>query len=136
MSHSRMAKRTANALLFLRLGVFLVIFMWTLDKFINPQHSAGVFENFYGLSGWGPTVFMVIGAVEMLLLIGFVIGFRKRLTYGLVFVIHAISTLSTWKQYLNPYDGPNLLFFAAIPMLAACWALYSLREMDTRFTVD
>ncbi|MDT8449247.1 MAG: hypothetical protein RQ847_03645 [Wenzhouxiangellaceae bacterium] len=128
--------RIANALLFMRLGVFLVIFMWTLDKFINPQHSAGVFENFYGLSGWGPTVFMIIGALEMLLLIGFLIGFRKRLTYGLILVIHAISTLSTWKQYLNPYEGPNLLFFAAIPMLAACWALYSLREMDTRFTID
>src|SRR6056297_453315 len=128
--------RIANALLFLRLGVFIVIAMWTLDKFVNPGHAAGVFENFYGLSGWGPTVFMAIGALELVLLIGFVIGFQKRITYGLVFIIHAVSTLSTWKQYINPFEGPNLLFFAAIPMLAACWALYSLREMDTRFTVD
>jgi len=126
--------RIANALLFIRLGVFIVILMWTLDKFINPAHSAGVFENFYGLSGWGPTVFMIIGALELVLLIGFVIGFRKRITYGLVFLIHAVSTLSTWQQYLDPFN--NLLFFAAIPMLAGCWALYSLREMDTRFTVD
>lgn len=128
--------RIANALLALRLGVFIVIFMWTLDKFVNPAHSAGVFENFYGLSGWGPTVFMIIGALELILLIGFVIGFKKRITYGLVFVIHAISTLSTWKQLFNPFDGPNLLFFAGIPMLAACWALYSLRDLDTRFTID
>jgi len=128
--------RIANALLFLRLGVFIVIAMWTLDKFVNPGHAAGVFENFYGLSGWGPAVFMAIGALELVLLIGFVIGFQKRITYGLVFIIHAVSTLSTWKQYINPFEGPNLLFFAAIPMLAACWALYSLREMDTRFTVD
>lgn len=127
--------RIANALLFMRLGVFIVILMWTIDKFINPEHAAGVFENFYGLSGWGPIVFMVIGALELLLLIGFVIGFWKRFTYGLVFLIHAVSTLSTWKQYLNPFEGPNLLFFAAIPMLAACWTLYSLRDLDTRFTV-
>lgn len=126
--------RIANALLLLRLGVFIVILMWTLDKFVNPAHSAGVFENFYGLSGWGPTVFMIIGALELVLLIGFVIGFQKRITYGLVFLIHAVSTISTWKQYLDPFN--NLLFFAAIPMLAACWALYSLRDMDTRFTVD
>ena len=125
--------RIANALVFLRLGVFIVMLMWTLDKFVNPAHSAGVFENFYGLSGWGPTVFMIIGALELVLLIGFVIGFQKRITYGLVFVIHAVSTLSTWKLYLDPFN--NLLFFAAIPMLAACWALYSLRDMDTRFTV-
>lgn len=126
--------KIANALLFLRLGVFIVILMWTLDKFVNPGHAAGVFENFYGLSGWGPTVFMIIGALELVLLIGFVIGFQKRITYGLVFIIHAVSTLSTWKLYLDPFN--NLLFFAAIPMLAACWALYSLRDMDTRFTVD
>src|SRR6056297_418969 len=126
--------RIANALMFIRLSVFVVILMWTLDKFVNPAHSADVFENFYGLSGWGPTVFMVIGALELALLIGFVIGFQKRITYGLVFVIRSVSTLSTWKLYLEPFD--NLLFFAAIPMLAACWALYSLRDMDTRFTVD
>lgn len=136
MFKTERAQRTANALLLLRLGVFIVIFMWTLDKFVNPGHSAGVFENFYGLSGWGPTVFMIIGALELVLLIGFVIGFKKRITYGLVFLIHAVSTLSTWKQYINPFESPNLLFFAAIPMLAACWALYSLRDMDTRFTVD
>ena len=130
------AQRLRVSLLFLRLGVFIVMLMWTLDKFVNPGHAAGVFENFYGLSGWGPTVFMAIGALELVLLIGFVIGFQKRITYGLVFIIHAVSTLSTWKQYINPFEGPNLLFFAAIPMLAACWALYSLREMDTRFTVD
>ncbi|MDT8439499.1 MAG: hypothetical protein RQ729_10870, partial [Wenzhouxiangellaceae bacterium] len=128
--------RIANALLFLRLGVFIVILMWTLDKFVNPGHAAGVFENFYGLSGWGPTVFMILGGVELLLLIGFVVGFKKRFTYGLILVIHGISTLSTWKQYLNPFEGPNLLFFAAIPMLAACWALYSLRDLDTRLTVE
>lgn len=126
--------RIANALLFLRLGVFIVILMWTLDKFINPGHSAGVFENFYGLSGWGPTVFMILGALELVLLIGFVIGYMKTLTYGFILVIHAISTISTWKQLLNPYDG-NLLFFAGIPMLAACWALFSLRDLDTRFTI-
>ncbi|MDT8410468.1 MAG: hypothetical protein RQ741_12770 [Wenzhouxiangellaceae bacterium] len=129
-------QKIANALLFMRLGVFIVIFMWTLDKFVNPQHSAGVFESFYGLSGWGPTVFMAIGALELVLLIGFVIGFMKRITYGLVFVIHAVSTLSTWNQYINPFEGPNLLFFAAIPMLAACWALYSLRDLDTRLALD
>lgn len=44
-------QRIANALLLLRLGVFIVMIMWTLDKFINPQHSEAVFENFYGLGG-------------------------------------------------------------------------------------
>jgi len=128
--------RIANALLLLRLGVFLVILMWTLDKFINPDHAAGIFANFYGLDGWGPTLFMVLGALELIVLIGFLIGFMKTWTYGIILLIHGISTLSTWNQLLNPFDGPNLLFFAGVPMLAACWALFSLRDLDTRFTVD
>ncbi|MFU8876900.1 MAG: hypothetical protein ACNA7E_02060 [Wenzhouxiangellaceae bacterium] len=128
-------QKIANALLFLRLSVFLVILMWTLDKFINPGHAAAVFENFYGLAGWGPTVFMVLGAIQFVLLIGFVIGFMKTFTYGFILVIHTVSVLATWKQLLNPYDG-NLLFFAGVPMLAACWALFSLRHLDTRLTVQ
>jgi hypothetical protein len=51
----------------------------------------------------------------------------------LVFVLHGISTLSSYRQYLDPFD--NLLFFAAWPMLAACFALYSLRDLDTRWTL-
>lgn len=126
--------RIANSLFLLRISVFVVILMWTLDKFLNPEHSAGVFANFYGLSGWGPTVFMVIGALELVLLAAFVTGFKKTLSYGLVFAIHAVSTVSTWKQLLNPYDG-GLLFYAALPMLAACWALFSLRDLDRKFTL-
>ena len=129
-------RRIANALLPMRLAVFLVILMWTIDKFVNPEHAAGVYENFYGLGGLGPAAFYLIGGLELVLLAAFVAGWRKTISYGLVLVIHAISTLSTWQQYLNPFEGPNLLFFAAIPMLAACWALFSLREYDTRWTID
>jgi hypothetical protein len=57
---------------------------------------------------------------------------QKRYTYGLVLVFHGVSTLSSWKQYILE---PNLLFFAAWPMLAACIALYLLRDLDTLFTV-
>ena len=59
----------------------------------------------------------------------------RRLTYGAVLVLHAISTLSSYRQYLSPFEGSNLLFFAAWPMLAACVGLYLLRDHDTLFTV-
>jgi len=125
--------KIANALLFIRLAVFLVMLMWTLDKFINPDHSAAVYANFYKIGGLGAEIFMLIGALELLLLLAFVTGFKKTISYGLVLIIHSISTLSTWQQYLDPFN--NLLFFAAIPMLAACWALFSLRELDTRLSL-
>ncbi len=43
------------SLLLLRLGVFAVKFIWTLDKFINPDHAIGIFKRFYFLgviSNW------------------------------------------------------------------------------------
>lgn len=126
--------RIANALFTLRLGVFIVMLMWTLDKFVNPQHTAAVFDSFYGLGNIGPGLFMLIGALQLVLVLAFVAGFRKRLTYGAVFLLHAVSTLSSWQQYLDGFN--NLLFFAAWPMLAACYALYILRDMDTRWTLD
>ncbi len=121
-------------LFLLRMGVFIVMLMWTLDKFVRPGHAAGIFKKFYGIDGITPTVFYVIGALELLLLVGFVTGTAKRYTYGLVLLLHAISTLSSYQQYLAPFD--NLLFFAAWPMLAACIALYLLRDLDTLWAMQ
>ena len=125
--------RISLALLTLRLGVALVFFMWTLDKLVQPEHAAAVYENFYFIGGLGNTAFYIIGALEMLLIAACVAGLYKRFTYGLILLLHTISTLSSWSQYLQPFE--HLLFFAAWPMLAACFTLYYLRDMDTRWTL-
>jgi len=125
--------RISRALLLLRLSVFLVMLMWTMDKLLNPAHAAQVYTYFYGLGGLGPGAFYAIGVAELLLLLAFVVGFRRRLTYGAVLVLHAMSTVSAFRQYLDPLS--NLLFFAAWPMLAACFALYTLRSLDTRWVI-
>jgi putative oxidoreductase len=129
-----MDQRIPLSLLLLRLGVFIVMLMWTLDKFFNPGHAGKVYEGFYGISMTGETVMALIGAAELVLIVAFVAGAFRRVTYGAVLILHGISTLSSWSQYLNPFD--NLLFFAAWPMLAACIALYLLRDLDTRWSVD
>lgn len=128
-------KRIALSLLLLRLSVFLVMFIWTIDKFLRPDHASGVYQAFYSISGLGHSAFYVIGAVEMVILLGFVAGLCKRWTYGAVLLFHGISTLSSYRQYLAPFEGPNLLFFTAWPMLAACVALYLLRDLDTMWVV-
>jgi len=128
-------KRLAAALLFQRLTVFLVMLMWTIDKFARPEHASSVFAGFYFIEGLGSLPIYLLGGLELLLLAAFVLGMKKRLTYGLVLVLHGISTVSSFKQYLAPFDGPNLLFFAAWPMLAACLTLYLLRDKDTLWTL-
>ncbi len=128
-------KNLQLSLLLLRLSVFIVMFMWTIDKFINPEHAARVYESFYYLPGLDVYVIYAIGALEMVILLMFLVGIKKKYTYGAVLLFHTVSTLSSYKQYMAPFDGPNLLFFAAWPMLAACLALFLLRELDLKWSV-
>ncbi|MCL7489518.1 MAG: hypothetical protein M8357_15230 [Desulfobulbaceae bacterium] len=128
-------KRLTISLFALRVTVALVMLVWNLDKFINPQHAATVYENFYLLGGLGREVMYVIGAVEIVIVGAFLLGLMKRFSYGTVLALHAISTFSSYKQYLAPYDGPNILFFTAWPMLGACLALYLLRDQDVMLTM-
>jgi putative oxidoreductase len=127
--------RVGVALLVLRVTIFLVMLIWTIDKFVRPAHAASVYEHFYFLRGLGPATMYALGIVEFLVLVGFVIGFAPRLTYGLVLLLHAVSTFSSFRQYFHPFEGANLLFFAAWPMLGACFALYYLRDLDTLWSV-
>ncbi|MBT5074883.1 MAG: hypothetical protein HOJ34_14590 [Kordiimonadaceae bacterium] len=120
-----------TSLFLLRLTVFLVMFVWTLDKFIDPGHGANILKGFYFISGAGETVIMIMGAVEMVLILAFLAGMWKKYTYGIVLLLHGLTTFSSWQQYLNM----NLLFYAAWPMMAACVALYLLRDLDVKYTV-
>lgn len=127
--------RVPLALFTLRISVFLVMLMWTLDKLVDPGHAARVFEKFYQITGYEQFYFYILGVAELLLLLAFLVGYRKTLTYGLVLIFHAVSTFSSYQQYLDPYTYPNLLFFAAWPMLAACFVLFYLRDYDTKLVL-
>lgn len=93
---------------------------WYLKSFIFYRD----FEN---------NVIYVLGFLEMLLIFSFLMGIKKRFTYGTILLLHGVSTFSSFKQYLNPFEGANLLFFAAWPMLAACLFLYLMRDQDRIF---
>ena len=129
-------RRIPLTLLLLRLSVFLVMLMWTLDKFIRPEHAADVFGKFYFIGGLGHTIIYIIGAIQLAVIIGFVLGWQKPFTYAGVLFFHAVSTFSAFKQYFAPFADVNLLFFAAWPMLAACFALFYLKHLDTYWTVQ
>lgn len=127
-------RRLPVSLLFLRVSVFVVMALWSVDKILNPGHAAGVFETFYFIGGLGPSAMAAIGAVQLLIEVAFVAGLFRTVTYGFVLVTHLLSTVASWPGYVEPFD--HLLFFAAWPMLAACFALFLLREHDTLWSLD
>jgi len=114
-----------------RLALVAFMGVWTIDKFVNPSHASGIFSHFYGVPlaenlVWLPAV------AQLVVLIAFLLGFMKTISYVIMFLIHAVSTISTTGTLLAFYgeDG-NLLFWAAVPVLAAFWLQFALREQDT-----
>jgi hypothetical protein len=110
--------------------------MWTADKFVNPEHAAKVFQKFYRINSLAAGMSYTVGALQAGLLVAFLCGAFKNFSYFAVLVMHAVSTFSSYQQYLDPWTYPNLLFFAAIPMLSACYALWTLRAYDIFASVD
>ncbi|WP_372655711.1 hypothetical protein [Halobacteriovorax sp.] len=127
--------KVKKSLFALRIGVFIVMLVWTIDKFIKPEHTGRIFKKFYMIEGIGEYAAYGIGAIQLVIILLFLVGLFKRFSYGFILFIHGVSTFSTWAKYINPWENGTLLFFAAIPMLAACYALYVLREEDTLFNI-
>lgn len=140
MTRELMLPRTpAVALAVLRISLGAFLLLWGLEKFFIPQTTVGIWKGFY-LVTIGPTVPYVIGAAEVALSLAIIVGLWRRISYGLGFLLHFISVAATWKQLLDPWGlvsggRPNHLFLAGVPVLAAFFALYLLREADV-WTID
>ena len=126
-------KHLKLSLLLLRLGVFVVFFVWTMDKFFQPEHASKVFSKFYFIDNLSIDMAYVVGVIQLLVIFAFLLGVMKRYSYGLLLLMHLVSTLTPFAKYLDPFS--NLLFFAAWPMLSALIALYLLREHDTLLNI-
>ena len=55
------------ALLVLRVTVFLVMVVWTIDKFVEPQHASKIMEHFYFIKDASNSTISVIGIVLLFL---------------------------------------------------------------------
>lgn len=121
------------ALLVLRIGLGVFLLLWSIDKMVAPEQTAKIFQFFYK-TPLPASIAPAVGTLEAALSLALLAGLWKTWTYGAALALHAISTLSTWKQLLTPF-GEHHLFIAAIPVLAAFVALFLLRREDTLFTL-
>ncbi|MFT2110908.1 hypothetical protein [Marinomonas sp. 2405UD68-3] len=118
----------------IRASVFLVFIMWTLDKFVHPEHTAAVFKAFYAISDINPSIILLIGIIQAIIVLSFLVGFQKRWMTLTILILHLGSTIAPMARYFDPFA--NLLFFAAWPILAGIVTLYVLRDFDTKFSID
>ena len=110
----------------LRLGVFVVMFVWTIDKFVNPTHSIKIFQYFYGIEGVAEPVVYLFGVLQMVLVLAFLAGVKKRITYGLILFLHGASTLSSYAKYADVFN--NLLFFCRMADVSCMFHLVPIKR--------
>ncbi|NWG45256.1 MAG: DoxX protein [Alphaproteobacteria bacterium] len=119
------------ALAIIRYSVFAFFAVWVVEKFVKPESTVAIWKIFYFTENLPLEASYGIGVVQAVILIGFVLGLARTWTYGLLTLMHALSTLSTYEPLLDPYTRVNHLFWAAVPTLGAMIALFLLREADT-----
>ena len=128
----------ALALLIMRIALGMFLLLWGLEKIIIPDRTVGIFTKFYGIP-ISATITPLLGALQIALALAFLIGFRRRISYGLAAALHAYSVIASWRPLIDPWGliGGEVkhLFLAGVPVLAAFVALYMLREMDL-WTMD
>lgn len=125
----------AATLPILRWSIALFMLVWSVDKLIMPEDFIGLFQHFYGAS-FGVSTILAIGAVQTALILAFALGLYRTATYGLMLLMNAVTVFVSLPQILDPYGGSsNQLFFASVPVLAACLVLFLLREQDTKLVL-
>ena len=118
-----------------RLSIFYFMLPWQIMRFTKPESISRISDKYYkfAMPEIGSTI---TGVLMIALLIAFVLGFKKKISYLLVLVLHAVGTLMTIPYLIPGIEGYNQLFLAAIPTVAAMLLLYCLRDEDTMLSID
>jgi len=130
-----MATHSLKLPLFLtRLFIFLFMLPWQLARFTKPETINSISSKYYKFSM--PEIGSTIsGVLMMALLIAFLVGFKKKISYGLVLILHTIGTVMTLPYLIPGTENFQALFLAAIPTIGAMLLLYCLRDEDTMLSV-
>ncbi|EQD62346.1 hypothetical protein B1B_07297, partial [mine drainage metagenome] len=130
-----MTRKEQVALLVLRVGLGAFLLVWSVGKLVAPEHAVRIFAHFYRLQ-ISPGLVITIGIAETVLSVLIIIGAWQRCTYALGLILHLVSTISSWRMLLDPFQNHNDLFVAGVPVLAAFAALYLLRDHDVLWAVS
>jgi len=132
-----MATHALKLPLFLtRLSIAIFLAPWVYMRLTQVEAGKGLFAKYYKIPNMPDIVAMGIAGLWLIVLIAFVLGFKKKLSYGLVLLFHTVGTLFTIPYLIPGTENFNILFYAAIPTIAAMLLLYIVRDEDTMLAVD
>jgi hypothetical protein len=125
------------ALFAMRIGLAILFLVWALDKLVNVEHAKAVFAGFYGQNAetMSSALPYALGAVQLILVLAFIAGAFKTITYGALLLMHIATCVVSFKMHMDPFAVPHILFWANWPILGALIALFLLRDRDRMFSV-
>ena len=127
------ARQVALWLLILRLGLGGFLLVWGLEKLMIPARTVRIYDFYYGFA-LDTSMAPLLGLAQCLIVLAMMAGLWRRWSYGFAVLIHAYSTVATWRQIIDPwglvFGEVKHLYLAAVPILAALIVLYMLREHD------
>jgi uncharacterized membrane protein YphA (DoxX/SURF4 family) len=132
--------RDALALLILRCALAWFLFVWAVNKILEPQQYAGVWANIHGIP-IGQSLPYVFGAAQILVCLMIFAGYKRGVSYRLGLAMHGVTVALILPSILLPFAGLSEDYLLArlrtdtVPILAGFVALLLLRHRD-RWSLD
>lgn len=119
-----------------RLSIVIFLLPWVLMRFQNGGASAkGISKKYYFFEQ--PDILTtLIGVGWLVLLAAFLVGFKKKISYFLVFLIHGVGTVFSLRFMIPGTENFVPTFMAALPTLMAMYLLWTMREEDTLLSLN
>ena len=132
-----MSEQSLKLPLFLtRLSIFYFLLPWQIMRFTKPEAIQNIAAKHYYASDFPNILSLAIGIFAIISLLAFLVGFKKRISYAAVFLIHAVGTVLIIPKLILFTDSLVLVFLASLPALAAMALLYCLRDQDTMLSLN
>ncbi len=128
--HMGNEKRDALGLLLLRLGLVWFLFVWAVNKIIEPGQYVRIWGYFHGLD-IGANLPYFMGGVQIVICIAAALGLWRSVSYGLLFAMHLVTVIVILPILSAPFviednypvNRNNAIALAALGGFAAIWLL-------------
>lgn len=127
-------KREALALLLLRLGLSWFLFVWAVNKIIEPGQYVRIWGYFHGID-IGANIPYFLGSAQVIICVAAALGFCRIVSYGLLFAMHLVTVVVIFQSLIAPFviedNFPvNRNASIALAALGGFAALWLLRHRD------
>lgn len=120
----------AMAVLVLRLGLTWFLFVWAVNKVIEPGQYARIWGYFHGID-IGANMPYFMGGAQALICIAAALGLWRILSYGLLFTMHLVTVIVIFPSLIDPFaieegfpvNRNSAIALAALGGFAALWLL-------------